>query len=374
MASGTEPAGAGPVWDDEPWPGPAPLEGDSVADVCVVGLGATGLTLTRELARAGRQVVGIDAGAVGAGAAGRNAGFLLAGLASFHHDAVQALGRETATRWYLDTLAEIDRIEAETPSVLRRTGSVRLAVAPDEEGDCAAQLAAMRADGLPVEPYEGPEGRGLLFPRDAVVQPLARCRALARQALTAGARLHERTAALEAAPGRVVTSRGAVRCATVVVAVDGRLEQLLPELAGRVRTARAQMLATAPAPDVRIPRPVYARHGWDYWRQLPDGRVVLGGGRDVGGEAEWTTEALPTPTVQGYLDTLLRERLGVRAAVTHRWAGAIAFTPDRLPVDEEVRPGVFALGAYSGTGNVIGSLLARRLAARLTGAAATGRS
>ena len=44
----------------------------------------------------------------------------------------------------------------------------------------------------------------------------------------------------------VVTSRGMVRARRVIVAVDGHLEQLLPELAGRVRTARLQMLATAP--------------------------------------------------------------------------------------------------------------------------------
>ena len=57
-------------------------------------------------------------------------------------------------------------------------------------------------------------------------------------------------------------------------------------------------------------------------------------------------------------------RLGVHAGVTHRWAGLIAFTSDRLPVLEEVRPGVVAVGAYSGTGNVLGPLCGRA-AARL---------
>jgi hypothetical protein len=42
-----------------------------------------------------------------------------------------------------------------------------------EDADVAAQLAAMREDGLPVEPYEGPRGPpGLLFPDDAAFQPL----------------------------------------------------------------------------------------------------------------------------------------------------------------------------------------------------------
>jgi len=90
---------------------------------------------------------------------------------------------------------------------------------------------------------------------------------------------------------------------------------------------------------------------------------VLGGGRDLGGEAEWSCEAQTTATVQSYLDGVL-DRLGVRAAITHRWAGLIAFTPDRVPVLAEVRPGVVAVGAYSGTGNVLGPLCGRA-AARL---------
>jgi glycine/D-amino acid oxidase-like deaminating enzyme len=49
----------------------------------------------------------------------------------------------------------------------------------------------------------------------------------------------------------------------------------------------------------------------------------------------------------------------VQAPVTHRWAGVIAYTEDRLPVFAEVRPGVIAVGAHSGHGNVLGSAAAR---------------
>lgn len=38
-------------------------------------------------------MIGIDAEDVGAGAAGRNGGFLLAGLAEFYHDAVKKFGK-----------------------------------------------------------------------------------------------------------------------------------------------------------------------------------------------------------------------------------------------------------------------------------------
>ncbi len=171
----------------------------------------------------------------------------------------------------------------------------------------------------------------------------------------------------------MTTPSARVECERVVVAVDGGLERVMPELAGRVRTARAQMLATAPTTEVRLRCPVYARWGLDYWQQLPDGRVALGGCRDRGGDAEWTLDATPSDAVQHELDGLLRDRLQVSAAVTHRWAGLIAFTPDKLPVLEEVRPGVVAAGAYSGTGNVVGAICGRAAVARARRALPRGR-
>jgi glycine/D-amino acid oxidase-like deaminating enzyme len=259
-------------------------------------------------------------------------------------------------------MAELDRIAAETPEAVRGVGSLRVASSPEEEDDCRAQLDAMRADGLPAEPYEGAEGRGLLIPTDGAFQPLLRCRVLARRAAERGALLFERSPALSVSGTEVATDRGRVRCGRVVVAVDGRLDALLPELAGRVRTARLQMLATAPAPEVRIPRPVYARWGYEYWQQLPDGRVALGGFRDHAEAEEWTHDAEPTARVQALLERFLRDGVGVRARVTHRWAAPVGYTADGLPVLEEVRPGVFAAGGYSGTGNVVGALCGRAAA------------
>jgi glycine/D-amino acid oxidase-like deaminating enzyme len=52
----------------------------------------------------------------------------------------------------------------------------------------------------------------------------------------------------------------------------------------------------------------------------------------------------------------------VRAPVTHRWAASVSFTTTGLPVLDEVRPGLWAVGAYSGTGNVLGRLAGRAAA------------
>jgi gamma-glutamylputrescine oxidase len=353
-----------PVWDDRTWRTLAPLDSDLTTDVCVIGLGGSGLTAVSELRDLGRSVVGIDAADVAAGAAGRNGGFLLAGTADFHHDAVVAIGRARALRIHQLTLVEIGRIAEQAPGTVRVPGSLRIAESDEEFADCARQRDAMRADGIQVEDYEGRFGRGLFFPGDASFNPLARCRALALRNIAAGAKLFARTRAVSFGANEVVSDRGRIRCDRVIVAVDGRLEELVPELEGTVRTARLQMLATAPTTEVDIPCPVYARYGFDYYQQLPDGSVALGGGRDKTMDTEWTGESEPTGFVQRYLDGVLRGTLGVTAPVTHRWAASVSYSRTGLPVLAEVRPGTWVIGGYSGTGNAIGALCGRA-AARL---------
>lgn len=325
----------------------------------MIGLGGSGLVALRLLRDAGIDVIGIDAADVGAGAAGRNGGLLLAGLADFHHDAVRLLGHETAVTLYRRTLSELDAVFAEFPQCTRRTGSLRIAASVAERDDCHAQLLQMQRDGLPAEWYAGPEGEGVLIPTDGVMQPLVRVRDMARAAQAAGARLHAHTPVTEVSGTSVLTAHGVIRCQRVIVAVDGRLELVLSELAPRVRTARLQMLATAPATDVFIPRPVYWRDGYEYWQQLPDGTVALGGFRDTELEAEWTHDGTPSPAIQSRLERFLREHIGTAAPITHRWAASVSYSESGAPICEEVRPGVFAIGAYSGTGNIVGALCAR---------------
>lgn len=357
-----------PAWDGAPWDALPALTHDVATDVCVIGLGGSGLACVHELLALGQHVVGVDAGSVGGAAAGRNGGFLLAGTSAFYHRAVATLGRARARRIYQLTLDEMDRMTVETPGLVRRVGSLRIADSPAEEDDCELQLSALVADGFPAERYAGPQGRGLLIPSDGAFQPLTRCRVLARRALQQGAMLFEHSRVRSPAQGTVVSERGArISCGAVVVAVDGGLESLLPELVGRVRTARLQMLASAPAPEVRLERPVYSRYGYDYWQQLPDGRVVVGGCRDQEEDDEWTLDGNPSSAVQQRLERLLRDRIGVRhAAVTHRWAASVGYTVGRsepgMPLMDEVRPGVWAIGGYCGTGNVLGALHGRMVA------------
>lgn len=359
-----------PIWEDNPWTPLPLLQNDVTTDICVIGLGGSGLSCIEEFLAQGRRVIGIDAGIVAGGAAGRNGGFLLAGLALSHHEALEKLGGERAKKLYEFSLEQLEHIIETTPEAVRQVGSLRIAYDEREFEDCEAQYGAMCADGLNVQRYEGAEGRGLLFPHDAAFQPLLRCRLLAKQVMQNGAALFENTPALELQGTTVLTPHGRIKANKVGVAVDGKLEHLLPELSSRVRTARLQMLGTAPTTEVSIPRPVYHRWGYEYWQQLPNGSIALGGFRDHFKELEWTKENTPSSEIQGLLEDFLRNHLQVQAEITHRWAANVSYTENYLPIAEEVRENVWAIGAYCGTGNVIGALCGRALAEYLS----TGKS
>src|ERR1700710_505275 len=96
-----------PGWDTDPIVARTPrrpsLSGVRTADVCVVGLGASGLSAMAEVLRRGLSVIGLDAGRIAAGAAGRNGGFLLAGPASGIHQAGADWGLAAALELYRQT-------------------------------------------------------------------------------------------------------------------------------------------------------------------------------------------------------------------------------------------------------------------------------
>lgn len=363
-------------WDADPevagWAGLPSLDGDLRADVCVVGLGGSGLAAVGEVLRRGLSVVGLDAGRVAAGAAGRNGGFLLGGPAISVHRAEAGWGLDAALALYHRTLAESAELARLLGSeVVRQVGSLRLAGLPGEPADaaeeadrdseladCDKQYRTMLRHGIAVQRYDGELGRGLFLPDDAAMNPARRALGLATL-YSADARLFEHSPVTAISGGQVRTATGSVSAGLVVVAVDGRLELLLPELAGRVRTARLQMLTTEPVRAGRLPCPVYGRWGYDYAQQDAAGRLYVGGGRDQFAEQEWTHEADPSAGVQAWIERVAARFAGGPVRVSHRWAASVGYTPDARPLVTQVRPGVVACGGYNGTGNLVGPVAAK---------------
>jgi glycine/D-amino acid oxidase-like deaminating enzyme len=142
----------------------------------------------------------------------------------------------------------------------------------------------------------------------------------------------------------------------VVIATDGYTHGLVEGLDQAVRPTRGQVIATEPLDEVLYGRPHYTYDGFRYWHQTDDGRLVLGGFRDIAVEDEWTREEATTPAIQEALESFARELTGREPVVTHRWSGIFGSTDDLLPLVGRV-PGydhVWASVGYSGHGNVLG--------------------
>src|SRR5437764_13819648 len=115
--------------------------------------------------------------------------------------------------------------------------------------------------------------------------------------------------------------------------------------------------------------PHYAHHGFDYWQQLADRRIVLGGFRDFSILSEMTDEEVTTQVIQDALDGFLVELLGELPRVDYRWAGIFGLTQDLLPLVGRVpdHDGVWVAAGYSGHGNVLGFMCGRLVAASIRG-------
>lgn len=356
-----------PYWLDEPAL-PLPVRTlDGPVDVAVVGGGVTGCACALVLAEAGLRVRLHEARAVAEGASGRNGGFALRGTAAPYPVAVETVGPEAARLLWRRTEEALDAMEELAGDAFRRTGSLRIANDGEEEAELREECEALRADGFEVEWRDGselrPEGRflaAIFHQGDAALQPGRWVRRLAVHAAEAGADIREHSH---------VASLDELDAEHIVVATDGYPSGLLGEFESLIIPTRGQMIATEPIGEQLFTCPHYARHGFDYWQQTPDGRLLAGGFRDVSLLSELTTDEVTTPVIQGALEQFVAELVGRPLAVTHRWAGLFGLVLDFLPVVGRV-PGhdrAWIAGGYSGHGNVLGFLCGSAVANAVLG-------
>jgi glycine/D-amino acid oxidase-like deaminating enzyme len=354
-----------PFWLDEP-SRPVDSRSQDEVDVAVIGAGITGVSCALALTRGGLRVRVHDARGIAEGASGRNGGFALRGGAARYDVARETYGAEAAKRLWQRTEAALDRLEAVAGDAFRRTGSLRLAADDEERDEIRLEYEALREDGFAAEwrdelPQLRPEFRGAIFhPPDGSLQPGRFVRRLAEQAAAEGVafREHHRIASLD----ELDTEQ-------IVIATDGSGRGLLPELDDAIWPARGQVITTEPLSERLFECPHYARHGFDYWQQLTDGRIVLGGFRDFSILTEMTDDETTTEPIQEALDAFLVELLGYMPNVTHRWAGIFGLTQDLLPLVGRVpgHEGTWIAAGYSGHGNVLGLMCGELAASALLG-------
>ena len=356
-----------PYWLEDDLPVRVEPRVDGRADVAIVGAGVTGCAAALRLAEAGLRVRVHEQRRIAEGASGRNGGFALTGGATLYDVARETYGAEAARELWHWTEEALERMEPIAGDAIRRTGSYRLAVDEEERDQIRCEYEALREDGFDAEWLdEVPGPRGHLFlaavhhPHDATIQPARFVRRLAARAAEAGAEIREHDE---------VRDVEALDADNVVVATDGYGHGLVAELSDLIWPTRGQVIATAPLRERLFEKPHYARQGFDYWQQLEDGRLVLGGFRDVSIMDELTDVEETTPAIQESLERFAGELVGEPPQVTHRWAGIFGLTQDFLPLVGRVpgRDRLWVAAGYSGHGNIPGFACGELVAGAILG-------
>ena len=353
-------------WLAEPAEPLPPAKVDGPADVAVVGGGITGCSCALALADAGLKVKLFETREIAGGASGRNGGFALRGGAAAYPVLAESIGDDATADLWRWTEHELDALARIAEDAFRPTGSLRLAADEEERDELWEEYEALREAGFAAEWRENldePLSRypaALFHPPDGVLQPARLVRRIADRAAAAGVEIHEHTH---------VASLAEVDAETVVVATDGYPSGLLGELEGLIVPTRGQVIATEPIEEMLFEIPHYGRHGFDYWHQRPDGRIVAGGFRDVSLDTEFTAEEVTTSVVQEALERFVHEHVGRPLRVDYRWAGIFGMVFDFLPVVGRVpdHDAVWIAGGYSGHGNVLGFACGRLVARAILG-------
>ena len=353
-------------WLDEPAEPRAARPLNGRADVAVIGGGITGCSCALALAEAGVKVSLFEAREIAGGASGRNGGFALRGGAAPYPVLAESIGDEVTAELWRWTEAELEQLAAQAGDAFRPTGSLRLAVDEEERDELRDEYEALRAAGFAAEWREHPAAplerypAALFHPPDGVLQPARLVRRLAARAAAAGVHIQEQTR---------VEDVDEEAADVVVVATDGYPSGLLGELEGLIVPTRGQVIATEPIEEMLFGVPHYGRHGFDYWHQRLDGRIVAGGFRDVSLDTEFTTDEVTTPVVQHALGRFVEEHVGRPLRIDYRWAGIFGMVFDFLPVIGRVpgNDGLWMAGGYSGHGNVLGFACGRLVARAILG-------
>ncbi|MGS4944164.1 NAD(P)/FAD-dependent oxidoreductase [Meridianimarinicoccus sp. RP-17] len=362
-----------------------PLDGDTHADVCVVGGGYTGLSAALHAARAGLSVRLLEAQRIGFGASGRNGGQVGSGQRVDQQTLEARLGADHARQlWDLgeDAKALVKRLIADhaipcdwRDGVAHLARSDRAAGAERDHADHLARVYGYdrlepldRAGAAQATGARGFAG-GVIDFGAGHLDPLAFALGIARAARDAGAVLHEGsevTGLTRSARWQLASARGTLQADHVILACNGYLGRLHGPTAARVMPINNFIVATDPLTDFPevLPGGIAVaddRFVVNYWRRSADDRLVFGGGETYGYRFPADIAAMVRPR----LAALYPQLTGI--GIAHAWGGTLAITRSRLPYLARSEPGLYTAGGYSGHGVALATLAGQLMAEAVAG-------
>ncbi len=367
-----------------------PLDGETRADVVVVGGGYLGLWTAWHLLELepALDVVVLESALCGHGPSGRNGGFcetLWGNVDTLRESA----GGDAALAVCRASEAAVDGIGAwcranEVDAWYRQAPMLRVATTESQLGSWDADVRACTELGAPDEivPISAEEARarcgsplflgGALFRLNATVHPARLALGLRRRLLERGARIHERTEATRLGRnGDVETRSGRVRMGAAVLAVNSATTRF-PGYRLALAVASSHIVLTEPVPDV------LEELGWThgeaivdsrtlvhYTRTTEDGRIAFGWGGGVMG-----FDGRPLDRLELDPEVIKRTRRGLLRffpqlrgrRVTHAWGGPIDVSPTHLPIfgsRDRIHHGFGFTGNGVGPSFLGGEILAR---------------
>lgn len=356
------------------------------ADVCIVGGGFAGLATALGLVERGvRDIVILEAQRVGFGASGRNGGFVFGGYSLDCADLLRAVGPQDARALYRLTLdavaligARIARHDIDCDVV---NAGVILADWFGRPETLPAQRELMRTsfgvewepisksalrDRLKTDRYHG----GLLERHGFHFHPLKYALGIAKALTGAGVRIYEHSAALRIAREHdrysVSTPNGSIVARHVVMAGGGYARGTYRAVERAVLPIATYVVTTEPLgarlkDAIDSAAAVYdTRFSFDYYRALPDTRILWGGRISI-------FERNPRAIAKLLMRDLLRvypQLTGIE--IDYAWGGMMSYARHKMPQIGQCGDGVWHAVGFGGHGvaptTAAGELLAAAIA------------
>ena len=343
------------------------------AEIAIVGSGFTGLVAALQLARAGRDVVVLEADTVGYGASSRNGGQVGSGNQHFTvAKLIELYGKDQAQALLQEGISALSYIKAmigaeDIQCHYREAGRFRGASRPKHYDNLARDMDDLHTFAG-VESYMVPQAElgseigsslyygGAVLPGDASLHPALYHSGLLDRAESAGVRVfsHARVEDVQDRGQKlqITSARGVLSADKVLIATNGYSDRSIPYFYRRVVPVASAIIATTElSPDLMtrlMPKKRVCgdtRRVHHYYQSSPDGLRVLMGGR-LAGRAD-TTRPQKFVHLYRHMLEIFPELAGV--GISHAWSGYVGYTRDTLPhINKQGR--IYSAIGYCGSG------------------------